>query len=440
MFVLRPYQEEAVWIATNFFKSKAQHNSIIIVPTGGGKSLIVAGIVKQLSPEPCLVLQPTKEILEQNIEKFRNFGGVATIYSASFNQKNISQVTYATIGSIIRKKELFKDFKYVICDECHFCNSRGGMYEELISYLGIKVCGLTATAYRLVTDGYGGSILKFLTRTRPRIFKDVIYYIQNKTLFDAGYLSPLEYVNIKGFDTTQLKLNTTGADFDDNSLKRYFNIINHTDRTIAVVKDLLNNKTQPRKGIIVFNRFVKEAQDIKTRLGVNNVEILTATTNKKDRTQIIKDFRFGNIKVILNVNILGIGFDYPELDTIVLARPTMSLALYYQMIGRSVRPHPDKDKALIIDLCDNYNRFGKIEDLIFNENNGLYFISSGTKQLTNVYYGKDIIKMPFGKYKDTPINRVPKYYLNWLLKNVSLKPELKAEIEGVMPNAKVQSS
>jgi DNA repair protein RadD len=430
MYTLRTYQEEAVWIGTNFFKSKAKHNSIIVVPTGGGKALIISGIAKQLFPEPCLVLQPTKEILEQNIEKFRNFGGIATIYSASFNQKNISQVTYATIGSIIRKKELFKDFKYVIIDECHFTNAKGGMYEEFLNYLNVKTLGLTATAYRLSTDGYGGSMLKFLTRTRPRIFKDVIYYIQNKTLFDAGYLSPLEYVNIGGFDISQIKLNTTGADFDDNSLKRYFNIINHTDRVTEVVKDLLNNKSHPRKGIIVFNRFVKEAQDIKTSLGTNNVEILTATTKKKDRTQIIKDFRNGNIKVILNVNILGIGFDYPELDTIVLARPTMSLALYYQFIGRAIRPHPDKDKALIIDLCDNYNRFGKIEDLTFNENNGLYFISSKERQLTNVYYNKDTsVKMPFGKYKDQPINRIPKYYLTWLLKNTTLKPELKLEIQ-----------
>lgn len=427
MFVLRKYQEEAVAAGVDFFRSNSKGNSIMVLPPGAGKSLVIAGIVKSLS-EPCLVLQPTKEILEQNIGKFRSFGGIATIYSASFNQKNISRVTYATIGSIIKKKHLFKDFRHVIVDEVHLANSQGGMYEDLLGYLDAKVLGLTASPYRLVTDGYGGSILKFLTRTRPRIFKDVIYYVQNKTLFDAGYLSPLEYVDISGFDLSQIKLNSTGADFDDESLKRYFNIIKHTDRIVAVVKDL----EQSQKGIIVFNKFVAEALEVKNR--INNSEILTAETKKKDRAEIIGALRNGDIKTVFNVGVLAVGFDYPELDTVVIARPTMSLAFYYQAVGRAIRPHPDKEKATIVDMCGSYNRFGKIEDLQFHENNGLYFISNGKKQLTNVYYGKDTpigeeaFKMPFGKYKGQSLNRIPKYYIKWLAKNVSLSAKLKAEI------------
>ena len=426
-FKLRPYQQSAVNTAIDFFTNKTKKNSIILLPTGSGKSLVIAGIVKQLS-EPCLILQPTKEILEQNIAKLRSFGGQATIYSASFNQKNISQVTYATIGSIIRKKHLFSDFKYIIIDECHFVNAKGGMYEELLNYLNVKTLGLTATPYRLVTDGYGGSILKFLTRTRPRIFKDVIYYVQNKTLFDQNYLVPLEYIDIEGFDVSQVKTNSTGADFDDESLKRYFNIINHSDRIVAVIKDLSNKR---RKGIIVFNSFVAEALYVKNK--TENAEILTAKTNKKDRIAIINAFRAGELQTICNVNIVGIGFDYPALDTIVLGGPTMSLARYYQWIGRSVRISPAKEKALIVDLCGNYRKFGKVENLEFHENNGLYFISDGKTQLTNVYYGDEkpvdtIFTMPFGKHKGKLISKIPKDYIIWLNENVKLHGKLKQEV------------
>ncbi|MCK4328765.1 DUF3820 family protein [candidate division WOR-3 bacterium] len=427
MFKLRLYQKEAVEVSVDFFNDKTKKNSIILLPTGSGKSLVIAGIVKKLNGK-VLILQPTKEILEQNIAKFRIFGGQATIYSASFNQKNLSQVTYATIGSIIRKKHLFEGFKYIIIDECHFVNAKGGMYEELLNYLNLKTLGLTATPYRLVTDGYGGSILKFLTRTRPRIFKDVIYYVQNKTLFDQNYLVPLEYIDIEGFDVSQIKVNSTGADFDDESLKRYFKIIDHADRTVAVVKDL--NDMQ-RNGIIVFNKFVDEALYVKNQ--INGAEILTATTNKKERTETIKALRASEITTVCNVGILGIGFDYPELDTIVLARPTMSLALYYQWIGRGVRIHPDKEKTLVVDLCGNHNKFGKVEDLEFHENNGLYFISDGKTQLTNVYYGDEkpvntIFTMPFGKHKGKLISKIPKDYIIWLNENVKLHGKLKQKV------------
>lgn len=382
-YTLRPYQEEAVKKAVDFLKGTANYNAIEVLPTGSGKSLIIANIVKELG-EPTLVFQPSKEILEQNHAKLLSYGYQAGIYSASVGKKHISDITFATIGSVINKIDLFKQFKYVIVDECHFVNSKGGMYSTFLKQLeGSRVLGLTATPYRLVTDGYGGSILKFLTRTRPRVFQEVIYYVQNGQLFRDGYLAKLEYMSAHQFDRSKLKMNSTGADFDDWSVRRYYEATNFRDHVVLAV----NGVMEARRNALVFTRFVEESEYLVQR--VPNAAIVTAETPKKEREQILSGFKSGRIKVVCNVGVLTTGFDYPALETIVLARPTMSLALYYQMIGRGIRPHPAKESTAIIDMCGNTSLFGKVEDLqIVDGKKGKWFIESKGKQLTNVYYGE----------------------------------------------------
>lgn len=87
-----------------------------------------------------------------------------------------------------------------------------------------------------------------------------------------------------------------------------------------------------------------------------------------------------------NVGVLTTGFDFPELSTVVLARPTMSLALYYQMCGRAIRPYKDK-VSWVVDLCGNYKRFGRVDELAMRQTKpGIWAVFSGYKQLTNVYF------------------------------------------------------
>jgi DNA repair protein RadD len=383
-YVLREYQKEAVIKAVEFFKKPARGNAIEVLPTGSGKSLIIANIVKELG-EKTLVFQPSKEILEQNFAKLISYGYNASIFSASLGSKEISDITFATIGSVINKADLFKDFKYVIVDECHLVNSKGGMYEKFINGLGAKVLGLTATPYRLVTDGFGGSILKFLTRTRPRIFKDVIYHIQNKELFDTGYLAKLKYFPVNGFDRNQLQINSTGADYTDASVQKYYETVGFNDKVLKCINRLVEIG---RKNILVFTRFVEESEYLVKN--IPDAAIVTAESNKKEREYVIGGFRSGQIKVVCNVGILTTGFDYPELETIVLARPTMSLALYYQMIGRGIRPHPAKDHTMVVDLCNNIDLFGNIEDLTLSPGeNGKWALYNNNRQLTNVYYQRN---------------------------------------------------
>ena len=137
---------------------------------------------------------------------------------------------------------------------------------------------------------------------------------------------------------------------------------------------------------MIFTRFVEESDFLVDRFsGV--IQTVSAQTKPKERTEIIEGFKKGEIKAVANVGVLTHGFDFPELETVVLARPTRSLALYYQMSGRAIRPHPEKEKAMIVDMCQNYNRFGKLEDLkLIEPKYNLWHIESNGKQLTNVYY------------------------------------------------------
>ena len=170
IYKLRDYQQRASDTAAAFFNDKkAKYNAIMVLPTGSGKSLVIADIANRLQGHT-LVFQPSKEILEQNYKKLCSYGVLdCSVYSASFNSKNISRITFATIGSVIRHTDDFQHFNNVIIDECHFVNAKGGMYEEFIHATGCKVLGLTATPYRLSSSSFG-AMLKFLTRTRPLIF------------------------------------------------------------------------------------------------------------------------------------------------------------------------------------------------------------------------------------------------------------------------------
>jgi len=382
-YTLRPYQSEASDKAIEFFKSKKKRNAIMVLPTGSGKSLIIAEIANRLN-DHVLIFQPSKEILEQNFAKLQSYGfWDCSIYSASFNSKEISKVTFAMIGSVRNKPELFAHFKFVIIDECHGVNAKGGMYDDFISELDCKVLGLTATPYRLSSDGYGGSILKFITRTRPRIFSEMIYHVQIKELADAGYLAKMEYYQINIVDPTKLQVNATGADFTDKSVQKHYKDIEFNRKLKEVIERLVKSG---RKNILVFTRFVAEAQELSDYFN-GLAEMVSGETPKKERERILNDFKSGYIRIVTNVGVLTTGFDFPELATIVLARPTMSLALYYQMIGRAMRPHKSKSSAWIVDLCQTYKRFGKVEQLELRaEKSGIWAIFSGNKQLTNKYY------------------------------------------------------
>ncbi|WP_130893116.1 DEAD/DEAH box helicase [Paraprevotella xylaniphila] len=390
MYKLRDYQQKASDAAVSFFNNKAKKtNAIMVLPTGAGKSIVIADIAHRLN-DYVLIFCPSREIVEQNYLKLCSYGVLdCSIYSASFGRKEVSRITFATIGSVINHPELFQHFKNIIIDECHLVNPKEGMYKSFLSMLKCKVLGLTATPYRLSSSRDFGSMLKFITRTRPCVFSEVIYQVQISTLLDMGYLAKLNYypMNPVGWNERNLKVNTTGADYTYRSVVMEYERIDFYGYLVHIVQRLVNNTVtgSKRKGILVFTRFLKEAERL--TWSIPGTAIVSGDTPKKERERILEAFKAGEIPVVANVGVLTTGFDYPELDTIVMARPTMSLALWYQIVGRAIRPHPNKEAGWIVDLCGNIKRFGEVKDLrLVDGGNGKWVVYSGYRQLTNVRF------------------------------------------------------
>jgi len=406
-------------------------NGVIVAPTGSGKSLAIADIAHRLEGK-VLVFQPRKELLIQNYEKYVSYGNPASVYSASLNKKEIGDVTFATIGSVVSEPEKFKDFKYCIIDECHEVPPRDtSMYQQFLSKIDARILGLTATPIRLKQYNFPEkhSKLNMLDRMRPRVFSHYVHITQIQELVERGYFAKTEYQHID-FDRSQLKINTTGADFTEESMTLALKKQGTNDRIIEAIGHLLN---RGRKHIVVFTPTVAEAQYIAYHGGG---KVVHANTKKKDRKKILDDFKEGKIPFVTNVGILSLGFNFPALDTIIMARPTMSLAVHYQAIGRAVRPHPNKDKALILDFVGNYKKFGRVEDLEIREGDHGWGVYSKGVLLTNRDIAADDNQykekkkpnkplaettMDFGKHSGKKLKDVPVDYLHWAWKNVESK-------------------
>lgn len=437
-FILRDYQEKAVCAGLKIIKSK--RNGLLVLPTASGKSLVIAEIVKR-SGLKTIVLQPSVEILKQNLEKIKAFGMKDIgIFSASMDEKTIGKVTIATIGSIIKHKERFKSFKLIIVDEADLVNSKGGMYEKFITSLGIPVVGTTATPYRMRyymnSFGNGEPVVesRILTRTRPRIFSTISHITQIPEMFDMGYLSPLRYDINSAYDSKKIKSNSTGQGYDDKSLLSY-------NQNQSIVSKIVNTvKASKAKHTLAFTQFREESEQVissLSKIGIICKEI-SGATKKKDRETILKEFRMGKICVV-NVGVLVAGYDFPELDHIIIGKPTKSLRLFTQMCGRGLRIAEGKDSCLLSDLCGNVKRFGEINSFMFEDisGKGLWRLKSNKGYLTgvNLISGKDLeqrsmttnqekkkaesgeLLIPFGKYNGTKLKDIDLDYMKWAAEN-----------------------
>lgn len=365
MITLRPYQLEVV--NKIMWAKDLPGNDIITVAQGGGKSVIIAEVAHRLG-KPVLVICPNKEILEQNIDKMEHLVPREEIgvFSASMKEKTIKPITFGTIQSMYKKPELFTGFDIVIYDECDLHNPKNldGMSNTLFKQAGIKkVFGFTGTPFR--QDHYYERLgiqkwavrtittTKMIARMRPFFWSRMLCVINTQELLDMGYLSPIEYHDVRLIDHEEIKTNKSKSDFD---MEDFENKIHSKYQGIA---DYI--KKLPHKGKLVFASSIEQAKALQSL--VEGSVVVTSETSRKERERAVEDLKAGRISVVFNVGIFTVGFDYPELDCLVLLRPTRSLRLHCQILGRVSRIAPGKECGHVYDLVSNVRNLGKLNEI-----------------------------------------------------------------------------
>jgi len=371
--MLRKYQSYAIELLYQWFRDNPSGNPILELPTGSGKSWIVAQLCRDALdnwPETrVLMLTHQKELIEQNAEKLRLVWPDAPmgIYSAGLKQRDIDAITFAGIQSVRDRADDLGHIDLVVIDECHLINNaRQGGYRKLLGALGeinpaLRVIGLTATPYRL---GQG-----YLTEGKDALFDDILRPTTIEGLVHDGFLAPLRS------KATELKLDVTGVkktagEYNAKELEARVNTdLNNYEAVREILK--IANATG-RKSVIVFCAGVEHAHsvaDMFNELG-QRVGTIVGTTPPETRARIIDLFRSGELRFVTNANVLTTGFDAPGVDIVALLRPTMSPTLYVQMVGRGMRVAEGKEDCLVLDFAGNVANHGPITAVEPNRKGG----------------------------------------------------------------------
>lgn len=361
-FTLRPYQQEAVDATLNHFR-KSDESAVIVLPTGAGKSLVIAELAR-LARRKILVLTHVKELVEQNHAKYQSYGLSGGIFAAGLKRKeNHHQVTFASVQSVAANLDQFRDeYSLVIIDECHrVSGEETSQYQRIIELLrqqndSLKVLGLTATPYRLAM----GWIYRYHYRgfvrgsddEQDKPFRHCIYELPLSYMINRGYLTRPELVNaaVAQYDFSALTQDRFGeyAEKDVNQL-----LSKHQRVTRAIIEQVMEMAAE-RQGVMIFAATVQHAQEIAGYLPEQETALVTGATDLRDRDQLIQRFKQRQLKYLVNVSVLTTGFDAPHVDLIAILRPTQSVSLYQQIVGRGLRLDEGKRDCLVIDYAGNH--------------------------------------------------------------------------------------
>lgn len=357
-YKLRPYQQEAVERTVLHFR-KTNDPAVIVLPTGAGKSLVIAELAR-IAKQKILVLAHVKELVEQNSQKYKSFGLEASIFSAGLKEKSLThQVTFASVQSLSRNlNKLNEHYSLLIIDECHRVNGdKKSQYGKVINALKeynpqLKVLGLTATPYRLGMGWiYHHHYHGFVKGNKESPFKNCIFELPLRYMIKHNYLTPPNEVDaaISHYDFSSLASNAFGqySNDDMNALLK-----NSKRATQAILQQVIQY-SETRQGVMVFAATVMHAQEILTYLPADQSALITGDTPNAERDKLINQFKAKKIKYLVNISVLTTGFDAPHVDFIAILRPTESVSLYQQIVGRGLRLSEGKKDCLVIDYAGN---------------------------------------------------------------------------------------
>ncbi len=329
---LYDFQEKIVEHA--LYKFKTHKRQMIVVPTGGGKTVIFAYIIKTLDVKS-LVIAHTKELISQAKQTLLKIGCV-----------NTDVLSVPKANSLLKNGKL-SSYKFMIIDECHRAYSLS--YQKIIDFqTDALILGVTATPFR--TDG----------NKLKEIFSQHTHSLSLTEMIRRGLLVDFEGYRVQ----TKISLdgvNQNKKDFREDSLGAVINVSNRNELIVREYK-----KLAPGEKALCFAANIKHSIELAHKFNEEGIiaRSLSGKINKKERNNIIKEFKTGQIQVLVNCKILTEGFDEPSITCLIMARPTCSKLLFTQMIGRGSRKFPGKQFCKIIEFTDNDFDVTSLDSLI----------------------------------------------------------------------------
>ncbi|MEZ6097146.1 MAG: DEAD/DEAH box helicase family protein [Pirellulaceae bacterium] len=381
MINLREYQKSALESVYHHLRTR-EDNPCVVIPTGGGKTPIISQLCRDAVMRwngRVLVLAHVKELLEQTAMTLRKIAPdlPVGVYSAGLSKRDTTHsVIVAGIQSVFKRACELDAFDLIIVDEAHLLPPDGeGMYQTFLSDArivnpNVRLIGLTATPYRLKSGMLCGP---------ANLLNHVCYEIGVKELIVEGYLCPLK-TKAGRRKAEYSGLHVRQGEFVSSEVETLVD----TDELVGAACREIVGATKDRNSVLIFAASVAHAEHICTALQtMTDAEcaVITGETKPNVREEIIARFKgqsiaanlFGDpkppIKFLINVNVLTTGFDAPNVDCVVLLRPTASPGLYYQMVGRGFRLHPSKQDCLVLDYGDNILRHGPVDAIQIAERN-----------------------------------------------------------------------
>lgn len=339
MITFRPYQRECMDAFYAYYDAGNAGHGLIVVPTAGGKSLIIGGLATEVCQrwrgQRILILSHVRELILQNHSKVMACwqDAPAGIYSAALRRRDTKHdIITATVQSVFRKADELGHRDLLFIDEAHLLQFGNlGMYGKLINELlainpAMKICGFTATDYRLD----GGR----LTEGEGAIFNDVIAEISIGHLLDEGYLTPpvskssLVQADLEGVKKIagEFNIKEMAERFDQ---RQFINAA--LDSDLPFLAD--------RRSIALFCATLENAAHVADGMLARGIdcEVIDGEMSAEDREDKLERFRSGELRALASVGVITTGTDIPNMDAVVLFRATESPGLYQQIIGRGFR-------------------------------------------------------------------------------------------------------
>lgn len=342
---LRDYQINGI---DEIIKSWKDSRSVLFqMPTGTGKTTLFCEIVRKFTTElypdkKVLIITHRKELVEQAFNRLVNdFHLVAGVISSNFISNHSAQIQVASIQTLVKRAEHQKDiFSLIIIDEAH--HALASTYRHLWNYYPSgKFLGVTATPTRTNGQGFQDLFEKLV------ISKSIKWFIKNNHLSDIRY-----YANHTP-DVSNITIKA--GDYDETELSEIMQDNYVMADLVQSYKDFADEKK-----IIVFavnrahcNKIVEKYNSC--GYSAKSIDTYTSTD---ERRAIVEDFRNNKFKILCNVNIFTEGFDCPDVDAVQLARPTKSLTLFLQQVGRCMRPHKNKNYGIVLDNAGLWKEHG----------------------------------------------------------------------------------